>query len=433
MRWAVACVLFAACTNTVSIEVDELATCATCGPGRVRAGFIADATVGVDGTRLVAYRANRDARIEWRSIDRRLVESTEAEADTDWSGPLAESVSTAADGHGVEIQGGYYDDISGQRVFAIGLSSSGERIWQRQLFAAAKTGAGASAIMAADGDALITVRTPATAATFDGLDVMSPLAVAKIGAADGAVHWVRIFATANDQSSLAGIAPLADGGFVMSGTIDKTLQVDPLPAISGPAAFVGRFDATGAAVWVRTFRAPGFAIGRAIAASPDGYIYALGELSGALDLGDGTTLDPPPDPTGPPAHDYVIALDERGKTAWTATPSYLAWSSIAATPRGAIIGGAHDAPAYVGSITIPAATAQSAGACVELVHGEPAWSLAFDGPGYQACRAAGMIDGRSFVAIDSWAAVGATPATTIVDGVTIDGDRQALVEIGTAP
>ncbi|MCK5804369.1 MAG: SUMF1/EgtB/PvdO family nonheme iron enzyme, partial [Lentisphaeria bacterium] len=111
--------------------------------------------------------------------------------------------------------------------------------------------------------------------------------------ADGTFVWARQAGGPGSDTAL-GIAALADGGILMTGTFSDTATFGPgdsnetdLTTFGQTDAFLARYDATGALVWARGVGGPGVDVGAAVAALPDGTALFTGDFEKDAAFGDG--------------------------------------------------------------------------------------------------------------------------------------------------
>jgi hypothetical protein len=159
--------------------------------------------------------------------------------------------------------------------------------------------------------------------------------------ATGAHLWSRAVGGA-DESSLVPVVPTADGGVVVGGKFDGTIDAGsgPLTAV-GEDVLVARYDAEGEPVWTRVFAAPAGASLFGVAAGPAGSVHTVGVFEGNLDVDGGPLV------SAGATDAFVVSLDADG--------NHLAsrrfgdgciqyGTAIAAAPAGMVVGGVFRGP-----------------------------------------------------------------------------------------
>jgi hypothetical protein len=428
-RFAFSLLATVACTSDASIDLRPIAPCDACAVGHLRAGVEANdgSWFGWDGVSLIAWREHT---VSWLTPDLATARSASPQA-AGAEAPQVRAVASAADGHGFVLESATEGDVVGEDFTLIGLDAGGGTPWQTAIFHRASYPS--YAIAAAAARDLVMLASASNGPTMvPGQATTPPIRIARLSGDDGTARWVKRWD--DPRVTATGVAALAGGDVIVVGKLDGGEARVELGgsngSLVGPGMFIVRLSTSGDVVWSRVFRGTASAGGRAVTIGDGDRIYVLGDFGGALDLGDGTVLAPPPEDVD--AHDVVIAMDAAGAIAWTATPTFSTAHTLAASPRGVIVGLDEDRAAQIGGVNLPVGDGYD-GACVELVGGTATWSLVASGPGYQRCDAVATVNGRSFVALESWAPVGAARASMTVDGRTFQGDTRVLAEVVTSP
>ena len=207
--------------------------------------------------------------------------------------------SVAADSAGNVVVTGYMhgtaafdgapiSSAGGADVLLAKFDPAGHELWSRR-FGDAADQFGASVAVDADGSIIVT-GSFAGAVDFGSGPLVSAgardLFVAKFDPA-GHEAWSRRFGDAADQSAY-GVAVDAEGSIVLTGSFSGLLDfgTGPLSAVSAPSAFLAKLDASGNAVWAKSFT--GLAYGVAVDAS--GSVLATGQFVGSTDFGAGPVV-----------------------------------------------------------------------------------------------------------------------------------------------
>lgn len=122
---------------------------------------------------------------------------------------------------------------------------------------------------------------------------------------------------------LSDVAVLADGSFVVGGSINAPIDLDPGPAIDVRAPPGNRdgllmmFDADGVLAWSRLFGAADDARPAALAVDADGSVVVPFYYSGSIDFGAASGVPPLP---GPISYSLgVVKFDRAGRVLWART------------------------------------------------------------------------------------------------------------------
>ena len=88
-------------------------------------------------------------------------------------------------------------------------------------------------------------------------------------------------------------APLADGTFYAVGSFNGSISVGPYPLVAqgSPDGYVARYSEDGTVLWVRPISSSGLDEVRGVAVDAAGNAYVTGRFVGAIDLGNGLTLN----------------------------------------------------------------------------------------------------------------------------------------------
>ncbi|MDC3953541.1 SBBP repeat-containing protein [Polyangium jinanense] len=119
----------------------------------------------------------------------------------------------------------------------------------------------------------------------------------------------KISAPMDDTIFDVAVAP--DGGYVIAGVIDGTLDNDFF-TVSAGSAYVAKFDAAGVKQWERAYPATAYGVVRALDIDTGGNVILVGEFSGTIDFG-GDDLTTP----SPGADIFVVKLDAMGMHVWS--------------------------------------------------------------------------------------------------------------------
>lgn len=148
------------------------------------------------------------------------------------------------------------------------------------------------------------------------------------------------------DDSADGLAVLPDGGLLVTGhyeagaTFDAGGEGEPRRAAAGHTdAFVARYDAGGALLWVASAGGPGPDAGFAVAADPEGGAVVAGAFEGTAVFGAGETNETRLTAVGD-ADAFVARYDRDGRLLWAVMaggPGHDAVRGLAVTPGGEIV------------------------------------------------------------------------------------------------
>jgi hypothetical protein len=396
----------------------------SCDSDAATAGIItaSDVLIGRDGARLFDARGTY---VEWRSPDLEVVAAVDVVALGPWAEPPSiVAVASGDDGHAFLIERGYVDATSDQRVVIVAVDATGEARWEQTLYDRSQ-GARVTPLVAPDGDLIVIARAGSGTMMIADAGVEDPIVIAKLSAANGELRWVHGIATtpAHGGGTIASASLLPGGDLVIGGAIGDRLDLGGAAgALAGPGAYVARLDAGGAVVWTHVLRGVATPTIDAVAGTGD-RLYALGGFERRVTLGDGTVVEGP-ELDSATDHGLLLALDGGGRVARTTLLPFASYTAVAATPRGAIVGG-HEY--HSGGLVL-------GGDCIEHTDEGP-WGarVGLTLAGVQTCEPLGMIGARSFIAMQSSSVAGQSPAVMYIGASRVDGDRGVLAEIAATP
>jgi hypothetical protein len=135
--------------------------------------------------------------------------------------------------------------------------------------------------------------------------------------ADGRHLWSRSLGGEEDRQSSLALARAPDGGVVIGGEMDGTIDFGhgPVTAAGSDEGFVARYAADGEHLWTRIFGGPGRQEVQGVGVDPrDGTVYATGPFYGTMEV-DGHFFTATPCPECPyvTTDIFLIQLDADGR------------------------------------------------------------------------------------------------------------------------
>jgi flagellin len=208
------------------------------------------------------------------------------------------------------VNGSLDGQIAGQEDFKLSkYDKEGNRIWSKLL--GAGIGVDVSNAITIDQDGFIYIAGSTNSSLTDSTvntEDMGDILYAKYDP-DGTLIWAKQMGTSEDDRAFS-LATGSDGSILMTGTttgnLDGTSPIggDPVPGGQGDA-FVAKLDRNGNQIWLNQLSGTQF--GNGVTGGPDGSVYAVGTMNGALN---GVT------PVGS-TDAFVTKFNADGTVAWT--------------------------------------------------------------------------------------------------------------------
>ena len=260
----------------------------------------------------------------------------------------------------VDFGGGPLVSAGAEDIFVAKLDRDGGYLWA-QRFGDADSQTADAVALTSDGGVVL-------AGHFDGTLELTAEPLTSAGgqdilvlrlAADGAVVWARRFGDADTQLP-AAVAVAADDSIALVGRFSGVLEIGgaTLASAGGYDAFVAKLAGDGQPLWAKRFGDAETQFGNAVALLPDGSVAVGGQFSGTLDLG-GSVL------TSAGGYDaFVAVFDGAGGYRWSQRSGESGDQLVAALAVGSD-----------GALYAVESVEQAGGAAASFGSALPAWTM----------------------------------------------------------